>query len=132
MGLRDHELFSLLQVFLNGGLPELKQWQANHAGAAGKYSSCLSLSRLPILKLKVYFPDLSDTELDHKMRLLTLATLGFKNIGQNLPYAKIAEALQVDVSEVEKWVIDGMIPVLRSQLLLTSSLFSHSGWSPLG
>lgn len=53
-------------------------------------------------------PDLSDTELDHKMRLLTLATLGFKNIGQNLPYVKIAEALQVDVSEVEKWVIDGM------------------------
>lgn len=54
------------------------------------------------------------------MRLLTLATLGFRNIGQNLPYTKIAEALQVDVSEVEKWVIDGRFPVLRSQVLLTS------------
>jgi len=94
VALRDHELFSLLQVFLNGGLPELKQWQANHAGAAEKYN-------------------LSDTELDYKMRLLTLATLGFKNIGQNLPYAKIAEALQVDISEVEKWVID----VIRAGLL---------------
>lgn len=48
VALRDHELFSLLQVFLNGGLPELKQWQANHAGAAEKYSSCLSLPCLPI------------------------------------------------------------------------------------
>lgn len=54
------------------------------------------------------FLGLSDAELERKMRLLALATLGFKNIGQNLPYAKIAEALQVDISEVEKWVIDGM------------------------
>lgn len=42
------------------------------------------------------------------MRLLTLASLAFSHIGQNLSYSKIAEGLQVDSSEVEKWVIDGM------------------------
>ena len=51
--------------------------------------------------------DLDKTQLERKIRLLTLASLGFKNIGQDLPYAYIASALQVDPSEVEKWVIDG-------------------------
>ncbi|KAF9450675.1 hypothetical protein P691DRAFT_700875 [Macrolepiota fuliginosa MF-IS2] len=94
VALKDHEIFPLLQIFLNGGLSELKQWQVSHTGVAEKYS-------------------LSDAALEQKMRLLTLATLGFKNIGQNLPYTTIAEALQVDVSEVEKWVID----VIRAGLL---------------
>ncbi|KAF5363986.1 hypothetical protein D9756_000250 [Leucocoprinus leucothites] len=94
IAIKDHELFALLQAFLNGGVPELKHWQASHPGAAEKYN-------------------LSNIELERKMRLLTLAALGFKNIGQNLPYTKIAEALQVDVSEVEKWVID----IIRAGLL---------------
>ena len=47
------------------------------------------------------------SELEHKIRLLTLASLAFQYVGQCLPYAKIAEALQVDVNEVEKWAIDG-------------------------
>lgn len=42
------------------------------------------------------------------MRVLSLAALGFQNIGQDLPYSKIASELQVDESEVEKWVIDGI------------------------
>lgn len=51
--------------------------------------------------------ELSASELEHKIRLLTLASLAFNHIGQNLPYFKVAEGLQVDPSEVEKWVIDG-------------------------
>ncbi|KAJ3572262.1 hypothetical protein NP233_g3202 [Leucocoprinus birnbaumii] len=94
IAIKGHDLFSLLQVFLNGGIPDLKQWQASHPGVAEKYN-------------------LSNTELERKMRLLTLAALGFKNVGQNLPYSKIAEALEVDVSEVEKWVID----IIRAGLL---------------
>ena len=50
---------------------------------------------------------LSSTELNHKIRLLTLAALAFKHVGQNLPYTKIAEAVQIQPSEVEKWTIDG-------------------------
>ena len=50
---------------------------------------------------------MSPADLEHKIRLLTLASLGFKHVGQNLPYSTIAEALDVDAADVEKWVIDG-------------------------
>ncbi|TFY82705.1 hypothetical protein EWM64_g1301 [Hericium alpestre] len=91
---KDHELFQLLQIFVNNGVEELKAWQASHPGAAENYA-------------------LDYTQLERKMRLLSLASLGFQNIGSDLPYSKIASALQVDPSEVEKWVID----VIRVQLL---------------
>ena len=45
--------------------------------------------------------------LERKIKLLTLSSLASTYIGQGLPYSKIAEALQVDTSEVEKWAIDG-------------------------
>lgn len=45
--------------------------------------------------------------MERKIRLLTLASLGFQHIGQDLPYASIASTLQVDPADVEKWVIDG-------------------------
>ncbi|KAF8214029.1 hypothetical protein K438DRAFT_1927230 [Mycena galopus ATCC 62051] len=91
---KNHELFSLLQIFLNDGLPQFKAWEEAHAGSLEKYQ-------------------LESSQLVRKIRLLTLASLGFKNIGQDLPYAKVAEALQVAPSEVEKWVID----VIRAGLL---------------
>ncbi|KAK1223316.1 hypothetical protein PQX77_013793 [Marasmius sp. AFHP31] len=91
---KDHELFSLLQVFLSGGLADFKSWESSHSGVLAKYN-------------------LEQSQLEHKIKLLTLASLGFKNVGQNLSYAAIAEALQVDISEVEKWVID----VIRAGLL---------------
>ncbi|THV08227.1 PCI-domain-containing protein [Dendrothele bispora CBS 962.96] len=94
VALKDHELFSLLQVFLNDGLSEFTAWDQAHSGILAKYN-------------------LDKAQLEHKIRLLTLASLGFKHVGQNLPYSKIAETLQVDVSEVEKWVID----VIRTGLL---------------
>jgi len=52
--------------------------------------------------------EIASSELERKIRLLTLASLAFKHIGQSLSYSKVAEALQVDPSEVEKWVIDGI------------------------
>jgi translation initiation factor 3 subunit M len=50
---------------------------------------------------------LDATQLERKIRLLSLADLGFQNIGQDLPYAHVAAVLQVPPSEVERWVIDG-------------------------
>ncbi|KAJ3719491.1 PCI domain-containing protein [Lentinula raphanica] len=91
---KDHELFSLLQIFLNDGISEFQEWEASHPGSLEKY-------------------DLDRTTLERKIRLLTLASLGFKHVGTNLPYDKIAEAIQVDVSQVERWVID----VIRAGLL---------------
>ena len=52
-------------------------------------------------------PDLDGAQLERKIRLLTLATLGFQNMGRDVPYSTVATALQVDPSEVESWVIDG-------------------------
>ncbi|KAJ7223935.1 hypothetical protein C8J57DRAFT_232237 [Mycena rebaudengoi] len=91
---KEHELFSLLHIFLNDGLPQFKSWEESHPATLEKYK----LDRI---------------QLERKIRLLTLASLGFKNIGQDLPYTKVAEALQVETSEVEKWVID----VIRAGLL---------------
>jgi translation initiation factor 3 subunit M len=35
---KDHELFPLLQVFLNGGLPEFRSWLESHPAVLEKYS----------------------------------------------------------------------------------------------
>ncbi|KAL0059643.1 hypothetical protein AAF712_013608 [Marasmius tenuissimus] len=109
---KDHELFSLLQVFLSGGLADFKSWESSHSGVLAKYSMSLC-TRLERRAPDILAPDLEQSQLEHKIKLLTLASLGFKNVGQNLSYAAIAEALQVDISEVEKWVID----VIRAGLL---------------
>lgn len=42
------------------------------------------------------------------MRALILASLGFERIGRDIPYTEIESALQIDSSEVEKWVIEGI------------------------
>ncbi|RDX53739.1 PCI-domain-containing protein [Lentinus brumalis] len=87
VAVKDHELFSLLHIFLNDGLPQYKAWAQAHADALSKY-------------------ELDSSELERKIRLLTLATLGFQNIGRDLPYSVIASALQIEPSQVESWVID--------------------------
>lgn len=51
--------------------------------------------------------DLEAPQLERKMRLLTLADLGFSRIGQNLSYAEIAAALEIEEREVERWGFDG-------------------------
>ncbi|KAH7923661.1 hypothetical protein BV22DRAFT_1113278 [Leucogyrophana mollusca] len=91
---KEHELFSLLQIFLNGGLPEFQAWNGSHAGALEKY-------------------ELDKVQLEHKIRLLSFASLGFRYVGRDLPYSQIASTLEIDTSEVEKWAID----VIRTGLL---------------
>ena len=53
------------------------------------------------------FAGLDNSQLERKIRLLTLTTLGFQNIGRDVPYSVIASTLQVEPSQVESWVIDG-------------------------
>ncbi|KAL1940032.1 hypothetical protein VTO73DRAFT_9367 [Trametes versicolor] len=91
---KGHELFALLQIFLNEGLPQYKAWADSHADAIAKY-------------------ELDSAQLERKIRLLTLATLGFQNMGRDVPYSVIASVLQVEPSQVESWVID----VIRAGLL---------------
>ncbi|KAG1831049.1 hypothetical protein EV424DRAFT_214102 [Suillus variegatus] len=90
VSVKDHELFSLLQVFLKSGLPGLE----SHPAALEKY-------------------ELDRAQLGRKIRLLSFASLGFAHVGHDLPYSEIASILQIELSEVEKWAID----VFRAGLL---------------
>ncbi|GLB34138.1 putative component of the eukaryotic translation initiation factor 3 (eIF-3) complex [Lyophyllum shimeji] len=92
--IKHHELFSLLQIFLSGALPEFKAWEQSHPDVLQTYK-------------------LDRTVLERKIRLLTLASLAFQHVGRDLPYSKVAEALQVETQEVEKWAID----VIRAGLV---------------
>jgi translation initiation factor 3 subunit M len=38
---KDHEMFSLLQIFLNDGLPEFKAWHESHPDVLEKYGMLL-------------------------------------------------------------------------------------------
>jgi hypothetical protein len=73
---------------------------------------------------------LDKAQLERKIRLLTLASLGFRNIGKDVPYATLASALQVDQSDVEKWVIDG-ISLLYVRTHPTNIMFSDPCWPGL-
>lgn len=128
IAVKDHELFSLLQVFLNGSLSDFTTWESSHSAAFETYSKC---HQYIILMARWRFADedcieLDKKELERKIRLLTLASIAFKNVGQDLPYAEIASALQVDPSEVEKWAIDGEIfplPIHKRTLTANNPLY---------
>ena len=107
IGVKSHELFSLLQIFLNEGLPEFRAWERRHPDAFETYRKFRSAWEIFFRHVLKMYTDLDKEQLERKIRLLTLASLGFKNIGQDLPYASIASSLQVDPSEVENWTIDG-------------------------
>lgn len=60
----------------------------------------------------------ADNGLDHsalhrKMRLLTLASIAASTPNREIPYARIAKALQIPESDIEMWVID----VIRAGLV---------------
>lgn len=109
--LQGHELFSLLRVFLSGGLEDYKKWESERSASIDKYGDCPHYRGSHWGFTLIFKPPsgLDRVQLVRKIRLLTLASLGFRNIGKDVPYATLASALQIDQSEVEKWVIDGMI-----------------------
>jgi len=104
--LQGHELFSLLRIFLSGGLDDYKTWESEHPASIEKYG-------------------LHQAQLERKIRLLTLASLGFQNIGRDVSYATLASTLKVDQSEVERWVIDVIRAGLVSGKLSQSSRVFH-------
>jgi len=79
---------------LQNSLSEFKSWLSKHSETLEQY-------------------EIPAPELEHKIRLLTLASLAFQYVGQSLPYSKIAQTLQIDANEVEKWAID----VIRAGLV---------------
>lgn len=106
---KGHELFALLQIFLNDGLKEFIAWNATHSASLEKFSSYTPIRMRFLPFSRLFHTDLDKTQLERKIRLLTLSSLGFKHVGHDLSYSKVAEALQVEQTEVEKWAIDGTI-----------------------
>ncbi|KAI8051850.1 hypothetical protein BDF21DRAFT_371804 [Thamnidium elegans] len=88
--LKGTEEYELLDIFLNGTLATYQAFAQTHAGL------------------------IKDSEKNiHKMRLLSLASLGSENLSRELTYADIAKNLQIPQEEVEMWVID----VIRAGLV---------------
>jgi len=98
----DPIYFQLLELFTSDSLEEFNDFKDEHEGW-------------------IEAEDLDKQALDRKMRLLTLASLAASS-GQarSLPYATIAEALQIPEEDVEVWVIDviraGLVEGKLSQL----------------
>ncbi|KAI8968942.1 hypothetical protein BDF20DRAFT_916369 [Mycotypha africana] len=90
---KNSEEYALLDVFLNGNLSTYQEFVKSHPNA-------VKLCPSPENNL-------------HKMRLLSLASLGSENLSRELKYADIAANLQISEDEVEMWVID----VIRAGLV---------------
>ncbi|TCD70003.1 hypothetical protein EIP91_005253 [Steccherinum ochraceum] len=103
---KSHETFPLLQIFLNDGLSEYKAWEASHSDLYTKF-------------------DLDKAQLERKIRLLSLASLAFQNLGRDVSYSVLATALQVEQSDVERWVIDAIRAGLVSGKLSQTSQTFH-------
>ncbi|KAG2199447.1 uncharacterized protein EV154DRAFT_502821 [Mucor mucedo] len=87
--LKGTEEYQLLDIFLNGTLSTYQTFATTHGS-------------------------LVDSEKNiHKMRLLSLASLGSENLSRELTYGDIAKSLQIEEEEVEMWVID----VIRAGLV---------------
>ncbi|TFY64704.1 hypothetical protein EVJ58_g2437 [Rhodofomes roseus] len=110
---QDHELFSLLRIFINEGLPEFQAWAGSHADAFAKYGQCNWLRGLSIQETLIMPADFDQAQLERKIRLLGLTSLAYQNIGKELSYSTIATTIQIEPSQVERWVID----VIRAGLV---------------
>lgn len=109
---KDHPLFSLLHIFLNDGLEELRAWTSKHGDILSQHSTFQLYFACHTLNICV--PDLDASALERKIRLLSLAALGFKNVGQQVSYETIASTIDIPVNQVERWVIDGKNSPSRS------------------
>ncbi|KAJ1727918.1 hypothetical protein LPJ61_004323, partial [Coemansia biformis] len=58
-----------------------------------------------------------------KMRLLTLASIAADRLGSDVPFAEIAAAIDVDIEDVEVWIIDvvraGLVQGKMNQVMCT-------------
>ena len=76
--------------------------------------------------------DLDQAQLERKIRLLALTTLAFQNIGHELPYSTIVSTVQIEPSQVERWVIDGTVVSICLYSLCFHTMLQSSvpAWSP--
>ncbi|KAG8630801.1 hypothetical protein KVT40_002420 [Elsinoe batatas] len=91
----ESDWFDLLEIFSTEVLDDFLEFASSHTDFLNKSG-------------------LSRETLETKMRLLTLSSLAAgASQSRTLPYATIAKALHIEVSDVERWVID----VIRAGLV---------------
>lgn len=87
-------IWQLLQLFVSGKTKDWNAWVAKKENAA---------------LLKSY--KLDAEQLEHKIRLLTLATIcgeALANPNASVPYKDVAEELSISMDQVERWVIEAI------------------------
>lgn len=92
--LQSEPIGKLLNVFLRGNTNEYLQWRDANAAEVARLN-------------------LSSAQLERKIRLLDLANLCSRSISSTVSYSEIAKTLNIDLDEVEVWVID----VIRAGLV---------------
>jgi len=76
--------------------------------AREKYKGYLALYEDKAVQAFMAAHALEHSACQRKMRLLTLVTLGLNETTKELPYADIAEELQIEPTEVETWVMEAI------------------------
>lgn len=92
--LKGSPVGQLLNVFLQGTTSDFASWRGANAA--------------DIARLK-----LPESQLEHKIRLLDLASLCSQSVSSEVPYSEIAKALKISEDDVEVWAID----VIRAGLV---------------
>ncbi|KAK2768754.1 hypothetical protein FQN54_000610 [Arachnomyces sp. PD_36] len=138
----DTSLFELLEIFAADTLDAYEEFIASTPLASIKYTDGDDEDEDSDEEEEEEEKDLSSAAetLQTKMRLLTLATLAASTSSRSLPYTTISEALRVEPSEVEKWVIDtiraglveGKLSQSKSEFLVqraTYRVFGEKQWA---
>lgn len=92
--LQGEPIGKLLHIFTQGTSKDWHSWKASHES---------EIERL----------GLSASGLERKIRLLDLAALCSRSVSSEVGYSEIAKTLEIDVNDVEVWVID----VIRAGLV---------------
>lgn len=116
-----NRLYELICIFVRDDLASFRSFLAQHGHVLKRF-------------------EIDDGVAVTKMRLLTFASLGIDS--QDLTYAMIASALQIEEADVEHWVIkaissglvDAKINQLKSSVSIyrsTQRMFTREEWLPL-
>ncbi|ORY43958.1 PCI-domain-containing protein [Rhizoclosmatium globosum] len=85
------DLLSLVQIFVSGDVKAFKAFVKKHAGFVSKN-------------------ELDEEKLLKKIRLLTLSSVACKYVDStsDMPFSVVSDALEIDVADVEEWVVTGI------------------------
>ncbi|UZJ51697.1 hypothetical protein CBS101457_001017 [Exobasidium rhododendri] len=114
--LEGEPIGKLLHIFTQGNTRDWQSWKSSNGS---------EIERL----------QLSASALERKIRLLDLAALCSRSVSSEVTYAEMAKTLEVDIEEVEVWVIDvirvglvsGKLSQIKQSLRVYKSVYRSFG-----